>query len=381
MSHRTRILVVDPDPATIARLIGDAAAQATGDADSVEVQGASTEGDATGHLAITGFDAVAVDLSLGSDVTSAVVAEVERRFPGLPVVATVERAGDEEIAQACHLDAAALLVKPYELSMLMQLLHAPAPDAGFSGSCTGVPTALLLALCCQKGQDGVLHLRCEGGRGRPDRRGSIHVEGGQPVHASAGEHTGAEAVQAMLGWPDAEASWLPGNTGCARTIVGRWEGLLMRPAADRDPGDLEHIVAIAYPEVIDKLSRLSQTQDVLGAYLLRHAEVVAGRCTSDIDEPLASRALCRLAHVFFDVEAQPHDTDGREIQTIVGGLRLVLDRVGPPEARFQVGVIVRQAAPVCKSLRRLLRQIDSAFGRAARGKARRRQGADETVAA
>jgi hypothetical protein len=83
-----------------------------------------------------------------------------------------------------------------------------------------------------------------------------------------------------------------------------------------------------------------------------------------LDEQLASRALCRLAHVFFDVEAQPSSGADGEIQAVIGDVRLVLDRIGPTGAGFQVGVVVRQAAPVCKSLRRLLRQIDSAFGRA-----------------
>ena len=83
-----------------------------------------------------------------------------------------------------------------------------------------------------------------------------------------------------------------------------------------------------------------------------------------MDETLAARALCRLAHVYFDVDAQPSEDAGREIQAIVGSVRLVIDRIGPPEIGFQVGVLVRQAAPVCKSLRRLLRQIDGTFARA-----------------
>ena len=130
-----------------------------------------------------------------------------------------------------------------------------------------------------------------------------------------------------------------------------------------DSADLDRMVALAHPGVVEKLARLAQTPDVLGAFLLRHAEVITGRCVPALDEQLASRALCRLANVFFDVEAQPQSAADGEVQAVVGDLRLVLDRVGPREAGFQVGVVVRQAAPVCKSLRRLLRQIDSSFER------------------
>ena len=44
-------------------------------------------------------------------------------------------------------------------------------------------------------------------------------------------------------------------------------------------------------------------------------------------------------------------------------MRLVVDSLGPRDLRYQVGVVVRQASPVCKSLRRLLRQIDRSFER------------------
>ena len=49
---------------------------------------------------------------------------------------------------------------------------------------------------------------------------------------------------------------------------------------------------------------------------------------------------------------------------MLGTVRLVVDRLGPKEMGYQVGVVVRQASPVCKSLRRLLRQIDRSFSRA-----------------
>jgi hypothetical protein len=304
---------------------------------------------------------------MGDDPASTLVGEIEHRFPGLPLIVHTARLDDTKVAAACHFGAAAVLVRPFTAVQLARVLRLPASDAGFSGTTTGVPTAALLTLHCAAGDDGVLHLRCAGTKVRDERNGSIYLDAGQPVHATAGVLAGSEAVHAMLGWVDAEATWLPGYARCARTIIGRWEGLMTRALPDRqldDAAAIDAMVGVAYPDVVEKLSRLTQTPDVLGAFLLRHAEVITGRCMPDVDEALASRALCRLAHVFFDVDAQPHEDAGREIQAIVGTMRLVLDRVGPREAGFQVGVLVRQAAPVCKSLRRLLRQVDTAFDRA-----------------
>lgn len=371
MSHCPRILVVDPDPAVLRRLGADAARLTGSDGALAEVLPAGDLATAVARLGSEPVDAVVCDMGLSEDDATELVGEVERQYPGLVVIATAERANESDVARACHLGAAGLVVKPYGLSQIVAMLDAPATDAGFSGTCAGVPTALLLTLHCHNGGDGVLHLYCPSTSTRPERRGSVHVSGGQPVHATTGALVGAEAVHAMLGWPDAEATWLPGSTHCARTIVGRWEGLVARAAATDDPTQAPEAVAVAYPEVIEKLSRLAQTPDVLGAFLLRHAETVAGRCVPGIDPQLAARSLRRLAHVYHDVEAQPASEEGHEIQAIVGGMRLVLDRVGPPEVGYQVGVLVRQAAPVCKSLRRLLRQIDRAFIRADKARARK----------
>ncbi len=373
----TPILLVDPSPGSVEGLRADGAALP----EPLAIRVVAGVAEAVAVFEAGGaLDAVVVNLDIGSDAATELVAEIETRFPGLPVVAYAERLNDERVATACHLGAAGLLARPFGAKQLQELLRQPAPDAGFSGTTTGVPTPMLLTLHCAAGAHGALHLRSAETANRPERFGTIYLDGGQPIHATAGDLVGSQAVHAMLGWLDAEATWLPGKTRCARTIVGRWEGLLARgftarPGVNAEP--VEDVVAVAYPEVVEKLSRLSQTPDVLGAFLLRHAEIVTGRCTSDVDEALAARALCRLSHVFFDVDAQPTEDAGREIQAVVGTVRLVIDRIGPPEIGFQVGVLVRQAAPVCKSLRRLLRQIDGTFQRAA--KKRRVAGADPTL--
>ena len=364
-----RILIVDPD----AEFLRTLAAEAAASPDPCEVIGVADPAAAVAMLARDPVDAVGMSLALSDDQATDLVGEIEARYPGLPLVAIAARVEDAGVARACHCGATSLLVRPFPISALRTAIAAPPADAGFGGSCQDIPTAHVLTLHSASGQDGILHLRCGATATRPERIGSIYLEAGQPVHATAGSLVGSEAVHAMLGWVDAEASWLPGHPRCARTIVGRWEGVLVRGPARAnasDPAAIEAMVAVAYPEVVEKLSRLAQTPDVLGAFLLRHAEVVAGRCTPELDEQLASRALRRLSNVFFDVDAQEAADAGREIQAIVGTMRLVLDRIGPAEAGFQVGVLVRQAAPVCKSLRRLLRQIDSAFDRAVRSNKR-----------
>ncbi|MBC8069995.1 MAG: DUF4388 domain-containing protein [Deltaproteobacteria bacterium] len=360
MSHAMKILVVDAEAAHCARLLAEAAAYS----EPIELL-IATPDQVAELLARQAIDGVVLDLDLDEDDAAQVVGEVERRFAGIPLVAIAGRVDDTRVAAACHLGAAAILAKPFGLAALIQMMRAPSGDAGFMGSCGGIPTAQLLTLHCGAGHDGVLHLRVGETATRPERTGSLFLEAGQPVHAVAGALIGADAVHAMLGWHDAEATWVMGVTRCARTIVGRWEGLLAGAVRrGGDPQDLDRLVAVAHPEVVEKLARLAQTPDVLGAFLLRHAEVITGRCVASLDEQLAGRALCRLAHVFFDVEAQPNAGANGEIQAIIGDVRLVLDRIGPSGAGFQVGVVVRQAAPVCKSLRRLLRQIDTAFARA-----------------
>jgi len=358
MHHVTRILLVDADAAHNARLVADAPA------DAVEIVACTDADVAADVLERTTIDGVVVDLDLDEDAVASIVGEVERRHTGVPLVGIATRIDDRRVESACHLGAAGVLAKPFQLATLLQLLRNPAADAGFFGSCSGIPTAQLLTLHCAAGHDGVLHLTCAATSKSPERSGTIFLEAGQPVHALAQTLTGSEAVHAMLSWRDAEATWVPGATRCARTIVGRWEGLLAGvPRGGVDVQDLDRVVAVAYPDVVEKLARLAQTPDVLGAFLLRHAEVVAGRCVPGLDEQLAGRSLCRLAHVFYDVEAQPSSGASGEIQAVIGDLRLVLDRTGPAGAGFQVGVVVKQAAPVCKSLRRLLRQIDAAFAR------------------
>lgn len=280
---------------------------------------------------------------------------IRSEFHHAPLVLLSPRVDDAQVEAAVRLNATAVLRSPCEPQALLRTLQKPVPATEFRGHCRGVPSAMLLGLHCSSGSDGVLHFSSPHGH-----RGAIHLEGGQPVHASCQDLSGPDAVRSILSWEDAIATWIPGRTGCARTIIGRWEGLLESPSLAPSAAS-DEMIPLAYPDVMEKLARLAHTPDILGAFLLRNAEVVTGRCSTVIDEGIAGRALCRMAHVYHDIEGQLQENVSTEVQATVGSLRLVVDQIGPDSMGFQVGVIVRQASPVCKSLRRLLRQIDRSF--------------------
>jgi hypothetical protein len=276
--------------------------------------------------------------------------QVRARHRAAPIVLIAPRFDEAGIEVAARVNASAIVPSPCEPATLLRVSRDAERRTIASGDANGLPTIELLRLYAASEASGVLHLASEGGKG------AIHIESGQPVHAHFGDLSGPEAVRGLLELPDAEATWIAGHSASVRTILGRLEGLL-------DP--LENagvnVEAEAPADVLEKIERLAHTPDILAAHLLRNAEVVMGTCDPSLDEVAIARALSRLALVFLDMEAQQGDGAGSEIQATVGEHRLVVDRLGPTQLGFQIGVVVRQATPVCKSLRRLLRQIDRSF--------------------
>lgn len=282
-------------------------------------------------------------------------ARVRAAHPNVNLVMIAPRFDERAIAAAAGVGAAAILASPCESAALIRVIKSQQRKVRFSGRCGSVDTGELLRLHVAAASNGVLHL---GGGGRT---GAIHLEDGQPVHAHCGELRGSEAVRELLRWRGVDASWIEGRSGSTRTIVGRVEGLLERDLDD-DPTDYVSVEE-APREVIERLDRLAGIEDILGVYLLRNTEIVNGRSDSSLDDVLISRALTGLARVFLAMEDQQGERSGTEIQATVGDHRLVVDRLGPARLGFQIGVVVRQATPVCKSLRRLLRQLDRNFRR------------------
>jgi hypothetical protein len=278
---------------------------------------------------------------------------VRARHPGICMVVIASRFDERAIDVAARVEATAIIPSPCEPGALLRVLKTQERKIEFAGRCGAVETGELLRLHASSLSSGILHLRVGG------RSGAIHLEDGQPVHAHCEGLRGADAVRELLGWTDVKATWIAGRSASARTIVGRIEGLLERDLGDAPRG--RDLLDEAPLDVLDKIERLAQTPDILAAYLMRNTEVIAGTNDSSLDEAVVGRALSRLAQVFHDLEDQQGDGAGSEIQATVGEHRLVVDRLGPSRLGFQVGVVVRQATPVCKSLRRLLRQIDRSF--------------------
>lgn len=348
METSMKVAVAATDAVEAQRLVDGLEAQG----DGIEASWSSEPGRIL-ELCVGGAHVAIVDSRM-----DALARTLRTRHPDLALVLTGPVIDDRCVALAVELHATAVSVWPCDAVAVARLLNAPAPSQVCPGTSRGVPTVSLLLMHCRSGADGVLSLR----HPLDGRQGCVHVQGGQAVHASCGDLVGPVALQEMLGWPDASSDWVPGRTESRRTIVGRIEAVLERPVGSPDATP-DSMVPIAYQGVVEKLSRLSQTPDILGAFLLRDAQVLTGRCAAHLDEPSISRALCRLANVYHDVDAQNGEDAGSEIQAMVGTLRLVIDRIGDAEDGFQVGVVVRQASPVCKSLRRLLRQIDRSYRR------------------
>lgn len=293
---------------------------------------------------------------------------VRAMHPDVNLVMIAPRFDERAITAAARVGAAAIIPSPCESGTLHRVIKSQERKVQFPGRCGGVDTAELLRLHAAAQSDGVLHL------GDSNRTGAIHIEDGQPVHAHCGDLRGSEAVRELLCWRGVEATWIEGRSGGARTIVGRVEGLLERER-DEDASDGASVDE-APREVLDRLGHLAKIDDILGVYLLRNTEIVTGHNDESLDDVLISRALTGLARVFLAMEDQQGERSGTEIQATVGEHRLVVDRLGPARLGFQIGVVVRQATPVCKSLRRLLRQLDRNFRRLLTERTRTGQGTD-----
>jgi ActR/RegA family two-component response regulator len=355
MSIVTRVLVVDRDRAVVEALTREVGRHTR----DVEVAVAGDLAEAERDRALRDVGAIVVEVGLLDGAGIAALTTLRARSPGLPVILAAAGCDADVARLAVQVEASGLVAKPYDVARLLGVLEAPVQDAGFVGECSGVPTALLLSLHCGLEQDGALLVSRVDAAGRPLTTGLLSLEGGALVHAAAEGKVGASAVHEVLSWRQARARWVPGRVPTARTIVGRWEGVLAVEgrAVAADAGNL----ALEHPELVEKVSRLAQTPELLATYLLRHGEIVIGTARAPLADGEVARAIRSVARVAHDLAH--HSETQQEVQTLIGDLRLVVDRVGPPECGFQVGVVVRQAAVICKSLRRLLRQIDRAFAR------------------
>lgn len=292
-------------------------------------------------------------------------ARVRAAQPQVPIVIITPRFDERAIELAAKIEATAIIASPCDPAALLRVLNDNERMLRFAGRCGPIETSELLRLHAAAQSNGLLHLA------GPTGSGAIHLDDGQPVHAHTANHQGVDAVHEMLGWVDAKSTWIAGRSASTQTIEARLDSLIERPVEAGSAPELED----APRDVLEKIDRLAQTPDILAAYLLRNSEIVTGRNDSGLDDAVIGRSLSRLSQVFHDMEAQQGDGAGSEIQATIGEHRLVVDRLGPSRLGFQIGVVVRQATPVCKSLRRLLRQIDRSFRKSLASSSRASSGA------
>jgi hypothetical protein len=283
---------------------------------------------------------------------------VRERYPSVDLIFIAPCFDERSIELAAKVSARAIVTSPCEPGALARIFADLDRKLRPPGRCAAVETSELLRLHRAASSDGVLHLVRTRDGGQVGDSGTIHLDAGQLIHAHTHDLRGVEAVREMLTWADARATWIAGRSASVRTIPAQTRDLLER---NLDSPSARVEVEDAPRDVLEKLDRLAQTPDILAAFLLRNCEIVSGHNHSGLDEAVIGRALARLSLVFHDLEEQQGDAAGTEIQATVGEHRLVVDRLGPARLGFQVGVVVRQATPVCKSLRRLLRQIDRSF--------------------
>lgn len=129
----------------------------------------------------------------------------------------------------------------------------------------------------------------------------------------------------------------------------------------KTPPESEHSspwkpLAAEFADISERLCRLAQTPGIIGACLIHNEKVIFGSVSDGSSELEIARALEHLVYV---------GHRGEQIEALFGERRLVISPLGTPApaSGFQVGILVRQGSLVNKSLRRLLRQIDRAFGR------------------
>ncbi len=93
-------------------------------------------------------------------------------------------------------------------------------DTGFAGTLKDLPLAHWIRFSPFGRATGALSLT------RPVERGEIHVREGQVVHAIQGDRVGAEAVYALLAWPDGEYHFAKVQSN-AETIHTSASGLIL----------------------------------------------------------------------------------------------------------------------------------------------------------
>lgn len=111
------ILIVDDDPLIRQGLVRLLARQ------GYQISSAASVAEARVLLAQGGLDLVLTDLQMPGEDGLALLAEVRKRFPALPVVMLTAHGSMEVVVQALRLGASDFLTKPYQMDELLSIVQ------------------------------------------------------------------------------------------------------------------------------------------------------------------------------------------------------------------------------------------------------------------
>lgn len=159
---------------------------------------------------------------------------ITRRYPGLKIAVMTGKATEARRTDALANGAELFLEKPVTadgmksvFNMLNDLVSW-AHLEGFTGALRQVGMQEVIQMECNGRHSSILEIR------NAELRGQIYIEAGAITHAAVGTLTGEQAFYRLLSLRGGEFSVKPFKAPPQRTIVARWEFLLMDAARATD---------------------------------------------------------------------------------------------------------------------------------------------------
>jgi CheY-like chemotaxis protein len=189
---------------------------------------------------------------------------ITRRYPGLKIAVMTGKATEARRADALANGAELFLEKPVTadgmksvFNMLNDLVSW-AHLEGFTGALRQVGMQEIIQMECNGRHSSILEIR------NAELRGQIFIEAGAITHAAVGTLTGEQAFYRLLSLRGGEFSVKPFKAPPQRTIVARWEFLLMDAARASD----EETVLIKNPAATEPPPAEKSEHTVMGEDLV-----------------------------------------------------------------------------------------------------------------
>jgi DNA-binding response OmpR family regulator len=223
------VLIVDDDPEMVAFLA------ALFRSDGLRVETAGDGREALGRLSMARPALIISDISMpGIDGYELCRTVRARGFQDIPFIFCTVLGQKPLRVEGLHCGADDYLVKPVDPDELrlkvrnhiarLKRLRGLVPAPGLMrGSLAEFDLTLVLQMLGQREAAGTTRLLLQ----RGDERGEIRLDGGNPVHAVAGEFTGPKALFRLLDWHTGEFRLEPAERAGEVTLAGGIEGLLI----------------------------------------------------------------------------------------------------------------------------------------------------------